>query len=138
MLRRAALAGVLLLFVPLDGATQSITGTVSNQVGEVVDSVVVTLEGQIDDLSNRLQRQRARADFIGGVDRFGDRIDPTSGRIGRGAGVSVSDSTGAGGLPVSLEDRITALEETLLSLIRFRDDLVFRAGQFRERIGRRG
>lgn len=104
-----------------------------------VDSVIVSVENQIQGLRDRLQRERTSRDFRTGLDRFGDRADLTvSGPPTTDPTVQASDSTAVGGLPVSLEERVEALEAILESLELRRDELLLRAQMFRERIRRRG
>ena len=104
-----------------------------------IDTVVVDLEAQIAGLRDRLQRERSRRDFLGGVDRFGDRVDLTvSGPPGVDPTGQASDSTAVGGLPISLEERVEALESGVEALIARRDELQLRARMFRERIRSRG
>ena len=103
-----------------------------------VDSVIVNTQQQIDGLRERLQRERSRRDFLGRLDRFGDRVDLTAARPPTGnQAAQAGDSTVVGGLPVSLEDRVAALESQLEGLEQLRDDLLIRAARFRERVRRR-
>ena len=123
-------------FDPRDGPTElRAKAELIETYAAIADTVIAETRRQIASLEARLVRERRTRDLLSGLDRFGDRQVPTGPPTG-GARVMGADSTDAGGRPVSLEDRIEELRSYVEELQEYRDQLLVRAKQFRERIRR--
>jgi len=102
----------------------------------VTDTLIQENDAAILVVEERLRNERSRLDALANMDRFGDRIVPT-GPPRVDPTVQLSDSTDAGGRPVTLAQRLAAKREYRLFLIEYRDSLLIKAEQFRQRVRRR-
>jgi hypothetical protein len=100
----------------------------------VADTLIQQTEQEIETLNRRLRDQRRLGDFMAGTDRFDDtRVPVVTGAPG-GTRLPSADSTVAGQRPITLEERIEALGESLEQLRSYRDQLLIRARVFREQV----
>lgn len=124
-------------FDPRDGPTELLNkAQILERTAAVVDTVILDTDEQIQAFEERLRNERRRRDLLAGIDRFGDRILPT-GPPRTDPTVQSSDSTAAGGRPVTLEERLEALRVYREELVEYRDQLLIKAEQFRLRVRRR-
>lgn len=99
------------------------------------------IDSQIADLTRRQRRNRSLNDLLTGIQRFGDDqvpvVPPSEGADPQAEtvepGSEESDSTGGGRSGTTLESRIEALGLLRARIEEFREQVLFRAGQFRER-----
>jgi ribosomal protein L12E/L44/L45/RPP1/RPP2 len=102
---------------------------------QMADTLIDDTRNRIKQLQERQRRDRQRRDFMAGTGRFDDTHTPV---IGAGAGGDEGaipvDSTGANAQPVTLEQRIEALQAHVQQLEAFRDQLRVRAAQFRSHV----
>ena len=101
----------------------------------IADTVIQNTERQIEQLGGRLRRERQQRDFLASADRFDDTRVPVVTGAPTGARAAARDSTVAGALPLSLEERIQILRDYVSQLQTRRDQLRIRAEQFRRRVG---
>jgi len=99
------------------------------------DTLIASKQDEIRQLTDRLRIQRAARDFMAGTGRFDDTRVPVVAGSPTGNRPAVTDSTVAGARPMSLEERIQALQDYVRQLENFRDQLRIRAREFRARIG---
>jgi len=102
-----------------------------------VDTLILSIDAEITQLEGRRDMERRRRDFLAGTGRFGDLQPPTGTTSGADPGVQATDSTAAGGRPISLEERIVAKRDYRQILVDERERLLFRARDFRARVRRR-
>jgi hypothetical protein len=102
----------------------------------VTDTLIQENDAAILFLEERLRNERSRQGALANMDRFGDRIVPTCPpRVD--PTVQRSDSTDAGGRPVTLSQRLAAKREYRLFLVEYRDSLLIKTEQFQLRVRRR-
>ncbi len=98
------------------------------------DTTIQEVDRRIKSLDDRLRLRRQVGDLLNNIDRFGDTQvpvvsgQPTSGRP------AAADSTSAGPVPLTLEERIRRLYEYRQHLVNYRDQVLLRARQFRESV----
>ena len=100
----------------------------------VADTLIQDKNREIDALTARLRNQRQRRDFVAGTDRFDDTRVPVVTNPPPGTLTPSTDSTVAGGRPITLEERIQLLRDYVEQLASYRDQLLIRAEVFRQRI----
>jgi hypothetical protein len=101
----------------------------------VADTIIADVDDRIDALNERLRIERQRRDFLANADRFDDTRVPVVSSEGAGERPAAADSTVAN-RPVTLEERLQALQGYREQLVSYRDQLLIRARQFRERVRR--
>lgn len=123
-------------FDPRDGREEleAKAGILERQAA-VADSTIRNAESQIAALNERLRIQRQRRDFLASTDRFDDTRVPVVTGAPPGERTSATDSTVVGARPLTLEERIQILRDYILQLQSYRDALLARARQFRQRVG---
>jgi hypothetical protein len=97
----------------------------------MADSAIESYERQIGGLEDRLRQERQRQDFLARTGRFGDTPPVVSTRPVGEPPVQATDSTGAPVNPPTLEERIEELRAYQEAFATYRDQLLFRADQFR-------
>lgn len=101
----------------------------------VADTLIQNTDGTIDQLNARLRVERQRRDFLANADRFGDtQVPVVTGQPGGDRTGAAADSTSAGTRPLTLEERIARERAYRQDLVQYRDQLLIRARQFKQRI----
>lgn len=125
-----------IVFDPRDGPDElRAKAEVLERRAALADTVIRDTERKIQDLNRRLRTERQGRDFLAAADRFDDTRVPvvtTPQAAGRPA---VSDSTVASARPQTLEERIESLSGYLRQMQAYREELLVRARQFRQRVG---
>lgn len=102
---------------------------------EIADTLIADTRNRIRQLQERQRRDRQRRDFMAGAGRFDDTHPPViAGGATGDEGANPPDSTGANAQPVTLEQRIQALQKHMDQLKNYRDQLLVRAAQFRSHV----
>lgn len=99
-----------------------------------VDTLIMSVDDDIGELVRRRDIQRRHSDLLAGTGRFGDLLPPTGTTGGTDRTVQATDSTAAGGRPVTLDERIVARRVYRQNLLEQRDLLLVRAKDFRARV----
>jgi hypothetical protein len=101
----------------------------------VNDTLIQYQDRQIKQLQERQRLERQRRDFMAGAGRFDDTRTPVlSGAAGADARLTVVDSAGTDPRPLTLEERIDALQQYRAQLVEDRDQLLIRAAEFRKHV----
>lgn len=123
-------------FDPRDGPDELLAkAEVLERQAAVADTTIQNAERQVQGLSDRLRIQRQRRDFLAAADRFDDTRVPVVTGTPTGERPSATDSTVAGARTLTLEERIQILRDYVQQLQSYRDQLIIRARQFRQRVG---
>ena len=124
-------------FDPRDGPEElEAKAQILDRLAAVADTVIDSLDRDVDALTDRLRIERQRQDFLAGTDRFDDTQVPVVTGGGSGELPAAADSTAAS-RPETLEDRLAALRSYREQLVSYRTQLEIRARQFRERVRRK-
>lgn len=100
----------------------------------VADTTIQDIDRRIKSLTDRLRIRRQRSDMLANLDRFDDtRVPVVAGQPTGDRGVA-ADSTAAGAVPLTLEERLRLLREGRQHLVNYRDQLLVRARSFRETV----
>ena len=120
---------------PRDGPAEMLgKAQILERTAARVDTLILSIDDDIGQLESRREMERRHRDFIAGTGRFGDLQPPTGTTAGADPAVQVTDSTTAGGRPVTLDQRIEARRAYRRILLDQRDLLLFRARDFRDRV----
>ena len=110
----------------------------ARQYAERIDEI----DSQMEDLRRRQRRNRSLNDLLTGIQRFDDDqvpvVSPSDDAETRSGSVEQNqeeetDTASAGSQEMTLEDRIESLELLRTRIEDFRDEVLFRARQFRNR-----
>jgi DNA repair exonuclease SbcCD ATPase subunit len=112
-------------------ATREQKARILERTAAMADSAVQSYDRQIEALEDRLRQERQRSDFLARAGRFGDTPPVVPTRPPGDPPVTATDSSGAPVRPSSLEERIEELRNFREQFVRYRDDLLIRAEQFR-------
>jgi hypothetical protein len=125
-----------IVFDPRDGPEElQAKAEILERRAAVADTLIQNTDETIDQLTARLRVERQRRDFLANADRFGDTQVPvvTGQPAGERSGAP-ADSTSAGSGPLTLEERIGREQAYREDLVQYRDQLLIRARQFRQRV----
>ncbi len=102
---------------------------------QIADTLIADTRNRIRQLQERQRRNRQRRDFMAGAGRFDDTHTPViAGGATGDEGTAPADSTGANAQPVTVEQRIQALQKHVNQLKQYRDQLLVRAAEFRSHV----
>jgi hypothetical protein len=120
---------------PRDGPSETLAkAQIMEHYAALADTAIQDTDRRIDELKTRLRHQQQRADLMAGVERFDDTRLPVVTNP-PGSPTTAADSTGAGGRPLTLEERIRGLEDYRTQLEAMRDQMLIRAQEFRRKLG---
>ncbi len=122
-------------FDPRDGPADMLgKAQILERTAARVDTLILSIDEEINELIDRRDAERRRRDFIAGTGRFGDLRPPTGTTDGADRPVQATDSTAAGGRRVTFDERIEARRVYRQNLLELRDLYLFRAKDFRARV----
>lgn len=123
-------------FDPRDGPDElEAKAQILERHAAVADTVIDSLDDDIEALQDRLRIERQRRDFMAATDRFDDTRVPVVSGSGSGERPAAADSTVAN-RPETLEERLERLRGYREQLVAYRTQLEVRARQFRQRVRR--
>ncbi len=123
-------------FDPRDGPAElQAKAQILERHAAVTDTVIASLDEDIQALQDRLRIERQRRDFLAGTDRFDDTRVPVVSGAGSGERPEASDST-VTNRPETLEERLERFRSYRQQLVAYRTQLLVRARQFRQRVRR--
>ncbi|MCG6957132.1 MAG: hypothetical protein LJF04_14180 [Gemmatimonadetes bacterium] len=105
------------------------------QLAAQADTAIQDVDRQIKDLTARQRRQLQMNDLVAGLERFDDTRLPVVTSAPPSGRAPAADSTGAGPRPLTLQERIQALQDYRKQLEAYRDQALIRAKEFRRKLG---
>lgn len=125
-----------IVFDPRDGPEElQAKAEILERRAAVADTLIQNADATIEQLGARLRVERQRRDFLANADRFGDtQVPVVAGQPGGDRSPAVADSTAADTRPLTLEERIARERAYREDLVQYRDQLLIRARQFKQRI----
>lgn len=105
------------------------------QLAAQADTAIQDVDRQIKELTARQRRQLQMNDLVAGLERFDDTRLPVVTNAPPSGRAPAADSTGAGPRPLTLQERIQALQDYRKQLEAYRDQALIRAKEFRRKLG---
>lgn len=122
---------------PRDGPDQILgKAQILERTAALLDTAVLAVDEEIAGLETRRDTERRQRDFMARARRFDD-LNPPIGTPRRDPDVQSSDSTAAGGRPLTLDERIEVKRTYKQVLLDRRDAHLERARDFRARVRQR-